>query len=688
MKKSIYIFYISLLLVTNCFGFFDFSLHLNFELQIVDTNKIQDTTSLQDTTIKIDTTQQVRADTLFPIQFSTIQSKAQYSTILHREEIKWYDYRYLGDIFSYLPTGFLQDLGSFGQPSEIILYGLGHNNISYIADGTPINNRIQNSFDANNFSLEIIDSLEVVPLPRGFLYGSQNNPISVNFITKDEISLRPFSRIRFHQAPYEEGMIDAMLNMYPFKKVNFTFQLSNSSIEPVARYARNNLYGYSSADAGIWMLNTKIKYFLSNKINFLAGYHWVSSKVFLNGGAMSTDGLDELPYQVFYDSRYQLQNQHNFNLKVLTKFIKSFPSTLNLYYHYNEIKFRQNEYEEAIATPIIFDDNKYHLLGTNLYQNLNLKYFNGEIILGYEYAKYKTDLLNNNESISTSFLSGKINFPLMKDLLIPSVYGKILYQQEKTYQGLGADVNLNISKKVNLYVGFSFFDRPLNIIEKYFSNATIEKQKYKVFEMGTKVNLGKLKASASFFTSKIENNSLPVINIYSDTLLVTNVGFYTFVESVRSGVSINISYSIWKLLFSFNSTYNYANDAEKLYRVPDITAVGGVYYVDTLFEKNLKLKAGLNFKYFGNRDYQIYDFEKNISALHYFHQSLGNLNFLSATLFKPKFQIDIFIAGQIKSNAVLYFVFENLLNQTNYIIPYYPKQERGIRFGFSWQFLD
>ncbi|MBN2571365.1 MAG: TonB-dependent receptor plug domain-containing protein [Ignavibacteriales bacterium] len=688
MKKYIYIFGISLSLSINCYGFIDIDPTFSFEQQIIDTNKIQDTNFVQDTTVSLDTTlQKPRPDTLFPIRFTTIQSKNQYSTILHREDIKWFDYRYLGDIFSYLPTGFLQDLGSLGQPSEIILYGLVNNNISFLADGTPINNRTQNSFDANNFSPEIIDSLEVLPLPRGFLYGSQNNPVSVHFVTKDEISPKPFSRIRFHQAPYEEGMIDAMLNMYPFRKVNFFFQVSNSSIEPKDRFTKT-LDNISTADAGIWIINTKIKYFFSNKINFIISYNWLNSKVYLNGGVISLDDLEQTPYPVFYDSRYQMNSQHNFNIKILTNFIKTLPSTINLYYHYNEIKFRQNELNNDNTISKIFDDNKYHLLGANIFQNINLKSLNGEIIIGHEFVDYNTDLLNNDEKISTSFASGRFCISLLKNVIIPSIYGKILYQDEKLYKGIGADINLNISKKINLYVGYSIFDRPINIIEKYFSFVSVEKQKFNVFEMGSKFNFGKLAGSVNFFVSKIENNSMPIINLPSDTLLVTDIGFYNYVESIRSGININLNLRLWKFLISLNSTYNYAKDSERLYRTPDISAVGGLYWSDTLFNTNLKLKAGLNFKYIGNRDFQIYDFEKSISALHFFNPSDGTINFLSLTLLKPKFQMDIFVAGQIKSNAVLYLIFENLLNTTNYIIPYYPKQERGLRFGFSWQFLN
>jgi outer membrane cobalamin receptor len=51
-------------------------------------------------------------------------------------------------------------------------------------------------------------------------------------------------------------------------------------------------------------------------------------------------------------------------------------------------------------------------------------------------------------------------------------------------------------------------------------------------------------------------------------------------------------------------------------------------------------------------------------------------------------QIDLFIAGTIQESATIYFVFENLLDEQYYIIPYYPMYPMGLRFGISWEFLD
>ena len=60
----------------------------------------------------------------------------------------------------------------------------------------------------------------------------------------------------------------------------------------------------------------------------------------------------------------------------------------------------------------------------------------------------------------------------------------------------------------------------------------------------------------------------------------------------------------------------------KDYKLSDYTSIGGIYYVDTLFNSNLNLKTGLTYYSIGERDYINYDFEKNISSYYNFDPSM------------------------------------------------------------------
>jgi len=180
-----------------------------------------------------------KKDTLRPIVFRGYSSPGSTVKTLNRNEIDKSDYRFTGDLFNYFPFGYNVDLGSIGNPSEVFINGLGWGNISYQLDGISVTNRYQNALDLNLIQSETIDSIEVSSLASGFLYNNFNNPVSVNFITRTKISPRPYSRIKFYQAPENEGMFSGMFSAYLIKRINWGFSLTNQSTDP--RYKNSEL---------------------------------------------------------------------------------------------------------------------------------------------------------------------------------------------------------------------------------------------------------------------------------------------------------------------------------------------------------------------------------------------------------------------------------------------------------------
>jgi outer membrane receptor protein involved in Fe transport len=122
--------------------------------------------------------------------------------------------------------------------------------------------------------------------------------------------------------------------------------------------------------------------------------------------------------------------------------------------------------------------------------------------------------------------------------------------------------------------------------------------------------------------------------------------------------------------------------------LPKFTSNGGVYYIDTLFSNNLKLKTGFNYYSYGSRYEQRFDYEKGISSSYLYDQINATTYLINRNEFTPSFQLDFFLAGRIQDSAIIYFTWENLLDARYSIVPYYPLYPRGLRFGVAWEFLD
>lgn len=161
---------------------------------------------------------------------------------------------------------------------------------------------------------------------------------------------------------------------------------------------------------------------------------------------------------------------------------------------------------------------------------------------------------------------------------------------------------------------------------------------------------------------------------------------YVYSKASTSGIGLKLNFNLWRIFFESNSAY-YSTDGGYLNTLPDLTFNGGLYYRDTLFNANLHLKTGFYLQYTGSQQNSIYtyDFERSSK---YFWGGLTPQMVSQIPSIKPSLQLDFTLIGEIQQRAILYFTLENILGENYYVVPYYLKQGRGMRLGFSWEFLN
>ncbi len=598
------------------------------------------------------------------------------------------DYRFAGDLLNYLPFGFLTDLGWLGQPAEVKFYNLGFNNVTYLNNGINYNNRLTNSLDVNFLQTENLDFIGVSPLPRGFLFGNFNNPVSVILKSKESTVSKPYSKIRFYQAKNEEAYINGVFKTRIFRKLYGSFEFTNNAIDN----------GFKNTGFSSWMVTSALKYLILKYLNFTLRYNHVRSYTGLFGGVnydsiKSTTGITN-PEDVLYnrilapvefDTRYKKNTAHNFELETLLKLSQNSLTDFNLYYQYRSVKFRQNEKGKEKAVKTIFNDDNYNTYGLNFSHRQLFGKFSAYFFANYEKIKNNiTDFIKDSSDFNKySFLSygAVLSADLLDGYFAPSVFVKQLHSDltGKNYFGFGADANFNLGKHSTIYLGYSNYAKPLHVFATLLKdNATVNNFEVKYIFKTTDV-----KVSAGYFSYSYSKKISPLL-ISDDNSLKTveTIGYNINSHSSNSGVHLLLNYHTWKVLTELNANYYFGNDK------PDsrFTLFSGLYYVDTLFQSNLHLKAGVNFKLFNISPDVIYDFEKSTSAPYYY--SGNNLPGTPDVETKLSYQTDIFVAGEIQEAATVYFVLENVFDTKYYLIKYYPKQEMTFRFGFSWEFLN
>lgn len=676
------------------FLFFSYQLFALDYLQDKNEKNSTDTLLLKTSILKDSTLGVKRISSFVPLRIKSLLNNNLEPFIISKQTLESIDYRTAADFFINAPFGFVRDLGSVGQPNETLIYGQGFGNVSFLSDGLPINNRISNALDLNLFQSESIDSIEIVPLSRGFLFGGMNNSVSVNFISRQPDLSKPYSRLKYYQAPNGEGLVDGTFSLTPFKKFNAFFEITNQNTNPY----------FFNTDHSNWMGFARLHYFLSNNINFVASYKYIKTITQLFGGvdadsisrAYLSSQFDQILYDKFsapvrFTNRYQKISGHNFSLRMLGNFIEHSPTDLSVYYQTNLTEFRQNENSLIFQNnaAVIFDDNESRTVGLSLRQDLNIDFIKFTSISNFEKSKFISPLLSQ-EINKTLFSTAAItNLNLIDKALTPSLFAKYLNYSGVTFFGFGTDAKISLDQTLNFYVGFSSFEKPRSIWEDRFVLTSIKSAKQKITSFEFSINLDNpfVNASIGYFNRSTANSLLPAL--LKDNKLQNEKIIYTFMKDLHlQGINLKLDLSFWKILFSTNTSYYFSSENRHSNNLPQFSVYGGMYYVDTLFNNNLHLKSGFNYFSIGERDFTSIDIEKNIST-NFLHDPLtNNVSLISSSLISTSFQINFFLAGKIQNLATIYFVFENLFNTKYFIVPYYPKQARGIRFGVAWEFLD
>jgi hypothetical protein len=618
-----------------------------------DTMSVADSVAIADTFGLLGPQRIIIADTIRPIYQRPLYG---YSRFINQREFTRRQYNYAGDIFKLMPFFFDVSPGLAGHPSNMLIYGTGASLTSFLINGINYNDYSDIPFDLNRIQEEYIDSAEVLPLPRSFLYGLSNNSSAINIIGMDFISVTPFTKIKYSEGPYGDGNFDGMFNSILTGNMNLFVEVTN----------RKTDIRFVNTDYGKWNGRLQLKYLLNNNVNLLAGYHYSNTYTGAAGGINITElGLQNEFYEDLYNeiSADVIYRDIRFNTYTNSVFLKTLSSVRNfsftdftLYYRFNRIEINQ---------PVTVEnhlDNLFRnkIAGVSLNQHFNYSIINMNLLGNYEniiidnYQGFSLNRNYNNLSAANISAAGILTITLLDSLLHPSVFYKLskdgIYSSE-IFSGYGTDLSARLTRFVNLYAGYSQSEN--RFTSGYLNN----------FQTGIRyINTG-FYTGLSLFSRKGSLN----YNI-ADTIINVNKPFYY--RNNMEGISLDMNIIISRIQLEGKIDYYTDNNS---YIIPAIFAAGGIYYRDSLFKGNLDIKAGVDVFYYGRRNIQI---------------SPQQFSIFRSTSIGPDVRLDLFISGDIQNTAIIFFTWENLLDTRYFLIPFYPMPPRGVRFGVNWQLFN
>ena len=486
-------------------------------------------------------------------------------------------------------------------------------------------------------------------------YGPASNSVSVNFIKRDILSVQPYTRIKYYEGPSGEAFIDADFSAILFRKFVLMVEIANRNFDST----------YVNTAFSIWQGAAHLKYLISDKVNLTASYSYNDYDAGLNGG-VNVDSIqqaganlnailyDEQLAPVYYPFRRLKILQNNVGLRLFVNPVSNSRTDLSFYY-----RFSNDEVSNSPGSAGYPQKSKDKTAGALLRQDFSLAFANLNVQAQYEKTAEQYYIPGSILDIDKSYLSLSPVFSLnfLDSMIIPSAFykfQKIDNGGSASYNGLGFDLMVNLFDYVKLYGGYSNY-KSLNLSDNV-----------NTIELSAKLDLGNFSLAADFI------NRSESFEFVDPSPLIADEEYYVDLGATQIGGSTRLR--LWKILLEASSYYDLSNH-DSFNGVPNLTVAspkfkltGGLYLDGSFFADNLYLKTGFALNY-NSRQRVFYS---------------GN----EYTLADKFVTVDFTLAGEIQKKAIAYFTWENLADETYYIVPYYPMYRRGIRFGVAWELFN
>ncbi len=632
-----------------------------------------------DTTRHAASADTLRVDTLgrmsTPELVGTLDRSLDSASFITNDALHWVDYRSSTGILRTAPGATVMDQSIVGGYSNIGFSGGDWRGVAFLQDGRLLNDPASGIFNPDHFSPEYADRIEIVSGPRAFLYGLNSPNGAVNFVTKNYNSNKPFTKIIYSEGAYNYQITDGTFSQNISRKINFTAGFQHQSTD--GRHANSS---YED-----WNLRVKGRYNVSKDLNIILSEYLTSTFTNLNGGVNFR--LDSVIYtttplaqHVMSLSSYEKLTRHDVDLSFVGTFLgdSTDVSLLNLYYSHNFREFREGERPTTQTEPLIHSDHASSWMGATFSQDLSLAFQRFSLGGNIELRQIEgSPNLGRRRNVIGSLHAKE---DLLLGPLTVSGYARYDRYLHKDYFGAGADASLRLGDEIQLFGGVSYSRRLPSYEELYWSDSTVIRpapliaERIAQLEAGAELRLGE---AGSIRVSYFHRDQSDPILFLPDSIAVFPT--FSIVNGGRiatNGFEAKVALRIWMLSLEGTGTTMLQQSAgSTLENYPKLSAQGGLYFWNTILQGRLDLKAGFRGRYLSSWRGELFNPEVLASV-----PNTGRKMSMGAS-------VDFVLIAHI-GDAYIHFLWENLTNEQYFTAAYYPIEDRAIRFGVAWEFLN
>ncbi len=600
-------------------------------------------------------------DSTYKIPFDTNKIKEQTrlsgtsEVFIYDSLYVWNDKRSLSEIMDERPGYFIFDFGP-GERNDINYNGANSNQTGVFRDGIQINDNFFQGFDIQNISVNEIDKIEEVSDVSSFFYGINSFSKSVNVITKDIFQPKPFSQLRFSQDRFGSLFADVFFTQPFSRKGNVMAGVTNQSIDG----------RYDNSSFSVWRGRGRINLFFSPKFNTKLNFYLDNYDRGLNDGLVYSTDTDSLTdpsnATVVNPSATEDLENYFYDLTLTGRFFKDKSSLTKLkIYSSNSLRRLINPDSSAYTGSYPSSFNHSVLYGADVTQNFRVAHNRNtvsDILIG---GNVYINLFSGN--LFSSYENNYFSLKAKYDFTYKNFFASALIRNDNladnNYLNAGLEAKFNIINKKELLLQIN---GGLNETQYLISNDAydvlyglnnISEMQRKFYRAGGKIQYKEFLLSGEFYQSVYDSSNSSV-----------------------SGVNANLH---WQPKYAdINISYNYSND--QLF--PENYIKSDIAYKNILFRGKLKLKTGIDLKYY------------NINFITSQYQTSYSSE-ITGTVFPQtnQFIADFYVGARI-GRANVNLTIANIFNSLVYNAYLFPLDDRGgflnsiSRFTIVWDFIN
>lgn len=623
-----------------------------------------------DTTLNIKDTLKIKRDTICNFTLPYSFDNSPFNRIIGRNDIILSDYYSFSDLLQNISGFYILNLGNPGQINSIIYEGTFSKNINIMIDGLPFNNTFFGVPDQSIIMTEDIDKIEILSNSQSILYGNQK---TINLVTNKNNSFKPYTYVRHIEAPFDTYLTDGVFMQNISHRSNimagFNYQTSKGR--------------YNNSDYTFFGGRFRYRYVFNKNIEINFSDYFTKNDRGINGGVKIADGyLTNDPFNgnvatvIFPNNREKyISNLTNIQISAFFFNDTTNHTLINLSYRNESDAFKSDSNNYVYLEQINQKINTNSFL-ISIKQNIILPYNN--LIFFISSTKHLTNDLNFVDNASfkkinsfETFLSIYNSFNISKTFFINFGLSSLLSNNNE----LNSKINYSINPTLNFgsilfsfdltksYKNYSLYEQYIMKIKEYMNTP----EKGITYTFNTKYSRLDEEFNIKIFYKKI-SSVLLAGNFITDHPISALID--RTIDTKIYGASFDCNLKLGNILFESKIDYNHYTEKLLQKFIPELYLYSGIYYYNNIFTKDIKLKIGLNGRYFSE-----------ITNLYY--NIIGD----KEVKFRPGGILNLFASLNIQT-ATIYLGIDNLLNHNYYTVHFYPQYDRSFKLAVSWAFWD